>query len=290
MADENKEGQAAGEEGGGGGDGTAECEPCKCEVCVPGLPGWMATFSDMVTLLLTFFVLLLSFAKTEVNKFEAALGSVRNAFGGNVLKAGKVLQTGKSPDDSPSMLDSQEPIRPFPIDFLTMEGLLDKKEVNRHSAEDLRMMKDNLQDYNLADAVDIYETNEGIKVRVKDHIYFKKGSIKIEDIEVDVFDRMVKLLSGENWVIFVEGHSSKGESTSSGLDAFELSSKRAASVTRALIKRGVRPNKITTVFYGDTRPDTAFATGKTAEERNRRVEFLIRKSDLRSQGHKVDSK
>ena len=56
----------------------------KCEECVPGLPGWMATFSDLVTLLLTFFVLLLSFAKTESAKYEAALGSIRNAFGGNV--------------------------------------------------------------------------------------------------------------------------------------------------------------------------------------------------------------
>ena len=91
-------------------------EECpKCEECVPGLPGWMATFSDMVTLLLTFFVLLLSFAKTETAKYESALGSIRNAFGGNVLVQGPVIERGKSPDDSPSMMESQEPIRPFPI-------------------------------------------------------------------------------------------------------------------------------------------------------------------------------
>lgn len=53
--------------------------PEKCEECIPGLPGWMATFSDLVTLLLTFFVLLLSFAKTENEKYEAALGSIRSA-------------------------------------------------------------------------------------------------------------------------------------------------------------------------------------------------------------------
>ena len=107
----------------------------------PALPAWMATFSDLVTLLLTFFVLLLSFAKTETAKYEAALGSIRNAFGGNVLKQGEVLTPGKSPDDSPTMIDSTEPIKPFPIEFLTMEGLLDKHEVNRESTEDLNDMK-----------------------------------------------------------------------------------------------------------------------------------------------------
>ena len=77
--------EAEGEEGAGGGDGGGSEEPeCpECEICVPGLPGWMGTFSDLVTLLLTFFVLLLSFAKTESAKYEAALGSLRNTFGGN---------------------------------------------------------------------------------------------------------------------------------------------------------------------------------------------------------------
>ena len=45
-------------------------DPPKCKECAPGLPAWMATFSDLVTLLLTFFVLLLSFAKTESAKYE----------------------------------------------------------------------------------------------------------------------------------------------------------------------------------------------------------------------------
>ena len=66
MADE--ENNDAG--GGGGGAAEDEAPACpKCEVCIPGLPGWMGTFSDLVTLLLTFFVLLLSFAKTESAKF-----------------------------------------------------------------------------------------------------------------------------------------------------------------------------------------------------------------------------
>ncbi len=270
--------------------GAVDCP--KCPECEPGLPAWMATFSDLVTLLLTFFVLLLSFAKTETAKYEAALGSIRNAFGGNVLKQGEVLQTGKSPDNSPTMLETPHPVKPFPIEFLTMEGLLDKHEINRESAEDLKRMKQDLNDYELADNATIYEMPEGIKVQVKDKILFKKGSREAVDINVQVYERVIKMVSKQGWTLFVLGHASSGERSADGkLDAFALSSFRAQDVTRSLVERGVRPEQITTVFYGDTRPDTAYDKGaETSQKFNRRVEFYLRKTDLQSTGHKVDTK
>ena len=287
MAEE-AENQAA-----GGGDEVPE-EEVKCPDCPPGLPGWMATFSDLVTLLLTFFVLLLSFAKTETAKYEAALGSIRDAFGGNVLKHGEVIQRGKSPDDSPTMIDSQEPIRPFPIDFLTMEGILDKHEINRESDEDLKKMRNDLYEFDLSDSVNIYEMPEGIKVRVKDKIHFKPGSLEIsnEKLSVEVYSRLIKLLKNKSWTVFVQGHSSRGElSLDKKKDAFELSAARASAVTRSLVRRGVKPERITTVFYGDVRPEEIPGRSqKEIEEGSRRVEFIIRKVDLDTRGHKVDSK
>lgn len=64
--------------GGGGGD---EEKPEGCPECKSGAPGWMATFADMATLLMAFFVLLLSFSDTELPKFEQINGSLQNAFG-----------------------------------------------------------------------------------------------------------------------------------------------------------------------------------------------------------------
>lgn len=279
---ENAEAENGGEE---------ECPPTKCPPCPDGLPEWMATFSDLVTLLLTFFVLLLSFAKTESAKYEAALGSIRNAFGGNVLVHGNVIQKGKSPDDSPTMLESQQPVKPFPIDFLTMEGILDKHEVNRGSDEELGEMKGDLEAYNLAEEAEIYEMPEGIKVKIKDKIFFKKGSIEPSKISIEVYDKMVKLLSSEDWTIFVQGHASRGEVGAKGKDAFELSAARASAVTRTLIKAGVRPEKVTTVFYGDTRPNKIQGNvGGDFDAEQRRVEFIIRKTDLSAEGHKVESR
>ena len=54
----------------------------ECKKCPPvGAPAWMATFADMATLLMAFFVLLLSFAETEVPKFKQVAGSLKMAFG-----------------------------------------------------------------------------------------------------------------------------------------------------------------------------------------------------------------
>ncbi|CBW27478.1 putative sodium-driven polar flagellar protein [Halobacteriovorax marinus SJ] len=280
----------------GGGEESPQAEETKCPECPPGLPGWMATFSDLVTLLLTFFVLLLSFAKTETAKYEAALGSIRDAFGGNVLKHGEVIQRGKSPDDSPTMIDSQEPVRPFPIDFLTMEGILDKHEINRESDEELKTMKNDLYEYNLSDSVNIYEMPEGIKVKVKDKILFRYGSLRIanEQVSIEVYTRLVRLLTNKDWSVFVQGYSSRGEvSTEDGknMDAFELSAARASAVTRSLIRRGVKPDQISTVFYGDIRPENIPGRSQTEIERaSRRVDFILRKRDLNTEGHKVDAR
>ena len=60
-----------------------EEEKCpECEKCPdPGAPAWMATFADMATLLMAFFVLILSFAEMNVPKFKQISGSMRNSFG-----------------------------------------------------------------------------------------------------------------------------------------------------------------------------------------------------------------
>lgn len=259
----------------------------KCPPCKVGAPGWMATFSDMCTLLLTFFILLLSFAKTETAKYEAAIGSLRNAFGGNVLKAGDVMRPGKSPSDAPTMIDSDMPAKPFPIEFLTAEGLLDKHEINRESDTQLNQLKKMLADNELAEAANVYEMPESIFVRMKDKILFQPGSIGIDEINVQVFDRLVKMMRENNWNILIEGHASKGEVSSKdkSVDAYTLSSQRALAVSKALIQRGVSPDKITTIFYGDSRP----LEKVNGNDQDRRVEFLLKKVDLRTEGRKVQA-
>ena len=257
----------------------------KCPPCKPGAPGWLATFSDLCTLLLTFFILLLSFAKTETAKYEAAIGSLRNAFGGNVLKPGEVMRPGKSPSDAPTMIDSDMPAKPFPIEFLTAEGLLDKHEVNRESDTQLNQLKKMLADNELSESANVYEMPETIFVRMKDKVQFQKGSTGIDEINIQVFDHMVKMMRENSWNIMVEGHAEAGEVGKKGEDAYTLSSARALAVSKALIQRGVSPDRITTIFYGDSRQQAK--VNKNISDR--RVEFLLKKVDLRTEGRKVEA-
>ena len=258
----------------------------KCPPCKPGAPGWLATFSDLCTLLLTFFILLLSFAKTETAKYEAAIGSLRNAFGGNVLKAGDVMRPGKSPSDAPTMIDSDMPAKPFPIEFLTAEGLLDKQEINRESDTQLNQLKKMLADNELIDSANVYEMPETILVRMKDKIQFQKGSTGIDEIDIQVFDRLVAMLRENNWNILIEGHAEAGEVSKEGGDAYTLSSARALAVSKSLIQRGISAERITTIFYGDSRP--LQKVNKNVSDR--RVEFVLKKADLRTEGRKVEAK
>jgi chemotaxis protein MotB len=231
---------------------------------------------------------MLSFAKTETAKYEAAVGSLRNAFGGNVLKAGEVIRSGKSPSDAPTMIDSDMPAKPFPIEFLTAEGLLEKHEINRDSDTQLNQLKKMLADNDLSEAANVYEMPETILVRMKDKIQFRPGSIGIDDINIQVFERLVKMMKENTWNIMIEGHAEAGESLAKdkSVDAYALSAQRALAVSKSLIQRGISPSRITTIFYGDSRPQEKVSPNVS----DRRVEFLLKKTDLRTEGRKVEAK
>ena len=87
-----------------------EEEEEECPKCVKGAPAWMATFADMATLLMAFFVLILSFAEFNVPKFKQISGSLKNAFGIQRIvpvveqpKGTTVLSLNFSPSPAPSV-------------------------------------------------------------------------------------------------------------------------------------------------------------------------------------------
>jgi chemotaxis protein MotB len=105
MAEEKKENQEASPE---------EEEEEKCPECpAKGAPAWMATFADMATLLMAFFVLILSFAEFNVPKFKQISGSMKNAFGIQRVipvveqpKGTTILSLNFSPNPTPAVQDN----------------------------------------------------------------------------------------------------------------------------------------------------------------------------------------
>ncbi len=67
-----------------------------CPVCKSGAPGWMATFADMATLLMAFFVLLLSFAEMSVPKYKQIAGSLKASFGVKRIVPTITIETARS--------------------------------------------------------------------------------------------------------------------------------------------------------------------------------------------------
>ena len=95
---------------------TEEEEEEECPKCPPpGAPAWMATFADMATLLMAFFVLILSFAEFNVPKFKQISGSLKNAFGIQRVipvveqpKGTTVLSLNFSPSPAPSVTNNMK--------------------------------------------------------------------------------------------------------------------------------------------------------------------------------------
>ncbi|HCV48613.1 MAG: flagellar motor protein MotB [Rhizobiales bacterium TMED249] len=91
-----------------------ETEEEECPKCPPvGAPAWMATFADMATLLMAFFVLILSFAEFNVPKFKQISGSLKNAFGVQRITpvveppmGTTILSLNFSPSPSPSVTNN----------------------------------------------------------------------------------------------------------------------------------------------------------------------------------------
>lgn len=102
-----------------------DCPKCECPPCKAGAPGWLATFADLATLLMAFFVLILSFAEMNVPKFKQINGSLKNSFG--VQRLVPVVESPKGTTIiarhfSPSVSE------PTPVKTLRQETTDDRKE------------------------------------------------------------------------------------------------------------------------------------------------------------------
>ena len=106
--------------------GPDDCPKCEeCPPCKAGAPGWMATFADMATLLMAFFVLLLSFAEMNVPKFKQINGSMKNAFG-----VQRIIPTVEPPKAQSLIAQHFTPsvAEPTPIRTVQQETTDDRKE------------------------------------------------------------------------------------------------------------------------------------------------------------------
>ncbi|ERP32077.1 OmpA/MotB family protein [Chitinivibrio alkaliphilus] len=233
----------------------ADQEECKQEECKQGSPEYMATYGDMMTLLLCFFVLLLSMAEVDPAKFDIAASSFQNALSG-------VLES------LPTVAVQQEVLRP------RLGGDDQNKRIAANAA--MRIREVTQQDEFLEDAVRVKVTEKGIGVIINDPVTFDPGSAELKNEFMTILETVMTTIEDiPQKAIRVEGHTDNVPiSTPQYPSNWELSSARALSVVQYLYGRGIDPAKLSAVGYGEYRP---LVPNTSAENRqkNRRIEIYV---------------
>jgi len=272
-----------------------------CPVCVPGLPAWLATFGDLMALLMCFFVLLLSFSEMDVLKFKQLAGSMREAFGvQNQIKVEDV------PKGTSIIAQEFSPGRPEPtplneirqmtvnndmntLDIRSEKGESDVLDSLQGEAE--RIKEQEKKEQAKKDAVQFAavlskEIDEGsveietdgkkIIIRVQEKGSFVSGSARLKDEYIPVIAKIRDLLLTIKGAISIEGHTDNipadGKIFASNWD---LSAARALAVANEIFADvRIKQKKFEIVGRANTRP---LVPNNTAANRatNRRVEIIV---------------
>lgn len=223
-----------------------------------GAPRWLVTYSDMVTLLLCFFVLLLAFANTDMVKFKEVLGSMKDAFG--IQR--ELLVLGK------------EGGQKLPV---KMENKLDNSEKDKDRL--VNLLKTMVKEEGVARQTFITKDSNGVRIEIMElvgEVMFGPGDTKILPAAQRIFRKIIPMIKETTYKITVQGHTDDIPISNSRFPSnWELSSARAGSVVRFFIQAGdLDPRRFSAVGCAQTRP---LFENDSPENRakNRRVSIIF---------------
>ena len=238
----------------------------KCPECEQCLPAWLAAFGDLMSLLLCFFVLLLSMSSMDAKKVSEAIGSLSGAM--------SVLEGGTKTEVSHQRIQESTPIE---AQDETSEAVNKVSQAIIDANEMLEKGK--------GPAISLEEAEQGFVIQLPASLLFKSGSATIENEDALLFLKRVALIIGElpnNMNVSIQGHTDNlGPGKNSPFkDNWELSSARAISVLQELLLDGVAPDRLSAAGFAQYHPLATNAT-KAGREKNRRVElhFYGKKSE-----------
>ena len=254
-----------------------------------GSAKWLTTFADLSTLLLTFFVIMLSMANVDIEKFREMLGSVKDAFGVQFDRKGD-YQARLDPEQLEQMrrseMEKQRPQDQSKQAYQESEILAAAKE-QREARERAKLrqaayeIREAIDESDMGDMAEIQSGTKGVRVRVKGTLLFDPGEAELKAQAKPFLDNLIVVLNKSDYFLLVEGHTdSMPIATQRFPSNWELSGNRASMVLRYLISKGIDRERLTCVGLADTCP---LATNDTGEgrARNRRVEFVLTKQRFR---------
>ncbi len=239
----------------------------KCKAPGASTPAWMTTFGDMNSLLLTFFVAILTTAEVEGRELRLILSAFTGSFGmldgGMTLSAGPLAEMGQTIESLPS------------------------REVGNQLSKAIRQVSEALNPELRSKKVRIQEINKGYKITLASDVFFRPGSAEIDYDEgketLRKISKMLLKLEG-NFKIEVIGHTDNStipqdsEMIKRYPTNWELSTGRASSVVRYFENFGIDPSKMYAEGRGQYEP---IESNDTPEGRayNRRIDIYITQVD-----------
>lgn len=252
----------------------------ECEECESGAPAWMATFADLMSLLMCFFVLLLSFSEMDLQKYKQVAGSMKMAFG-----VQRVVKSDTIPRGTSVIKQEFSPGKPDPSVMEVMKQQTDNDSrdelrINPPMSQDvadlLAKIEGRLQDEIDEDVLEVLVVDDGVMIRVREADAFPSGSAELQEGFMPVLDKLESLLEETEGNIVVAGHTDNVPiSTPTYPSNWVLSAARSASVVHYLSEiRFADPARIEIRAFADTQP---VADNDTPENRarNRRIEINI---------------
>ena len=263
-----------------------------------GAPAWMATFSDLMNLLLCFFVMLFAMSSIEEAKLQEFVSAMNNTFsvfdggasaiGDGFLISNGVSQlneldqyinsTGKVADSTTDGEDFEEFEKsPESLEEMMQEQMLQENE------ERVEEISEALQESDIADEVEVSFTAQYVKLTMNGGLLFDSGKAFLKAEAEQILDKVGVILEryGDG-IIEIEGHTDNVPISSAQFPSNEeLSSARAMSVFYYLQEHAlVNPVNLKHAGMGERVPiaDNSTPEGRS---RNRRVEILIYNTSAR---------
>lgn len=255
----------------------------KKEQAPEGIPEWMATYSDMVTLLLTFFILLFSMATIDKNRFTEIAASLSNSLL-NLSGESSILQyNGESiiALDFSNIKSAEEEAEQREKYIEAAEDMVvnaDKRIKDKVIDEAKNKIRDTISEKGISDKVQVVEEKDFLLIRLDSEVFFDSGSADIRSEGLNTLKAIAESLKGLENEIMVSGHTDNVPMNSGKYKSnWELSTARATNVVKYFIDvEKLNPALFTATGNGEFRP-TGDNNTPEGRQKNRRIEIKILK-------------
>ena len=254
-----------------------------------GAPAWMATFSDLMNLLLCFFVILFSMSSVDVAKYEEVAASLSKSFsifngGKQSIGEGQLISTGvtqltdlgEQTTDVGKASEEQEVDDADPL----AEAI---KQVEEEKAQEIENLYEQIVDSTQTNKIEQYvnvtidDSYTYVCLTLSGSVLFNSGSVDIVEDSLPILDRVGNILKTyDKHLIYIEGHTDSIPIHNSKFSSNnELSWARANSVWDYMVdKKHLDPVTLVSAGRGEYEPVTSNETAE-GRSKNRRVTIKI---------------